>query len=466
MKKIGTLPVVSTLLAVCLSLYLAVCLSFCLSLCLYSVAGAQSWEKVADKGFGEPANDYAWSMATFQNKLYVGTLNPLKGAEIWRSSSGEPDTWQRVYNAASGVLGNGGIRCLYVDADDALYACAANLRGAEILRTTNGRRWIAVSRAGAGERKNYTVRCMVRFKDYLYGGSGVQGAQICRSKNGFNWRIVKTTPSFESTKVLDPNTNEMITNNMLIGELAVFHDQIYAFTWVKDYTPKVMMDQIQAGFDAQVVFPEPPGAFEVFRSSDGVQWEKVVGQDDKYGNGMGFSLLDQAGLYNDVITSTTVFNDRLYLGTENSTGETTIWRTADGTTWEKILDFPKDYGENYNYYIWRMIPFKGRLFVGTLNVGLVGTPGVTGAQIWVSDSGDRHSFRKIVNNGFDGESFTVSEGMVLPKNYGIRNFGIFNDTLFAGTATTISVPMPRYKPGDKAYIVGSDIGCEIWKMIE
>jgi len=460
MRKIGTLLVIATLLA----------------LCLYSVAVAQSWERVVDNGFGEPGNDYAWGMATFQGKLYVGTLNPVKGAEIWRSASGEPDTWERVYNARSGVFSNGGIRCLYPDGEDALYACAANMRGAEILRTTNGKRWTTVSRAGAGSRKNYTVRCMVRFKDNLYGGSGVQGAHLCRSKNGFNWRTVQTTPSFESTKVLDPNTNTMITNNILIGELAVFHDQLYAFTWDKDYTPQVMLDQIKAGPDAPVVFPEPPGAFEVFRSSDGVQWEKVVGQDDIYNNGMGFCLRDPAGLDNDVITSTTVFNDRLYLGTENSSGKTSIWRTDNGTAWEKVLDFPEDYGERYNFYIWRMIPFHDKLYVGTLNQGIVGTPGVTGAQIWVSETGERHSFRKIVNNGFDGESFVAYEGMVMPKNYGIRNFGILSsrvsptgptrETLFAGTATVISVPVPRYKPGDKAHIVGSDIGCEIWKMIE
>ncbi|MEW5803586.1 MAG: hypothetical protein AB1847_15945 [bacterium] len=460
MRKAGNVLVITTLLALSLSLGPISWRG--------SAARAESWVKVVDKGFGEPSNDYAWGMATFRGMLYVGTLNTLKGAEIWRSGSGEKGTWQRVYNSPSGVFGNGGIRCLYADGDDALYACASNLRGAQILRTTNGRTWIPVARAGTGEWRNYSIRCMVRFKDYLYAGAGPKSASLCRSKTGFFWRPVRTNPSFESTKVLDPNTNTLITNNVLIGELAVFHDQLYVFTWVKDYTPDVMIGQMEAGFDQPVVFPEPPGAFEIFRSSDGVQWEKVVGLDDEYGNGMGFCLRDPVyGLENDVVTSTTVFNDRLYLGTQNSTGKTTIWRTANGTDWEKILDFPDDYEENCNYYIWRMIPFHGKLYIGTMNVGVVGTPGVTGAQIWRTDSGDQYSFYNLVHNGFKEESFVVYENIVLPKNYGIRNFGILNDTLFAGTATTISAPLPKYGPEDKLLdIVGKDIGCEIWKMVE
>ena len=112
----------------------------------------------------------------------------------------------------------------------------------------------------------------------------------------------------------------------------------------------------------------------------------------------------------------------------------------------------------YNVYVWRMIPFKGRLFVGTLNQGLVGTPGVTGAQIWASDSGDRETFYNLVHNGFDGKTWVYGPDYEIPKNCGIRSFGILNDTLFAGTATPLSTLVPQT-------ILINDIGCEVWKML-
>lgn len=445
-----------------LFLFSLVCL-----VCLAGESNAEYWEKVADKGFGDPSNDYAWSMTTFQGRLYVGTLNLLKGADIWRSRSGEPDTWERVYNSRSGTLSNAGIRYLYTDGDQALYACASSLRGAEILRTANGRSWIPVGRGGMGNWKNNSIRCMVRFKDYLYGGIGNNGAELCRSKDGFTWRLVKTDPAFQSTKVLDPDTNDRVINNLMIGELAVFNDQLYAFTWAKDVQPEMFIDVTQIEpEEAKDTIPQPPGAFEIWRSSDGVVWERVVGQNDKYGNGMGFSLLDPKGLENDIAISTAVFKDQLYVGTQNSDGDTSIWRTSDGTEWEKVLSF-FDLGEKFNFYVWRMFPYKERLYVGTLNIGPIGVPGTTGAQIWVSDSGDTGTFHKIINNGFDGVSLPWGS-MEIPKNYGIRCFGVLNDTLFAGTATIVTIPITSKKDRRSArgtFFVGQDAGCEIWKLV-
>jgi len=60
-------------------------------------ASAEKWEKVVNKGFGNQRNDYAWSMANFKGKLYVGTLNLIGGARIWSSGTGQKDTWERVY---------------------------------------------------------------------------------------------------------------------------------------------------------------------------------------------------------------------------------------------------------------------------------------------------------------------------------------------------------------------------------
>ena len=85
---------------------------------LSQYSAAEYWEQVATNGFGDSDNDYAWSMKAFKGKLYVGTLNVLKGAEIWRSSTGESESWQKVYDARS--RSTVGIRNLYNDNDQAL----------------------------------------------------------------------------------------------------------------------------------------------------------------------------------------------------------------------------------------------------------------------------------------------------------------------------------------------------------
>ena len=116
--------------------------------------------------------------------------------------------------------------------------------------------------------------------------------------------------------------------------------------------------------------------------------------------------MDPESLASDVVTSVAIFNDQLYVGTQNAEGHSSIWRTADGTQWTKVLDF-YDLGEPANYYVWRMIPFHDKLYVSTMNVGPIQAPGVTGAQIWVTDSGDPGSYYNLVHNGFDGATWTT-----------------------------------------------------------
>jgi len=423
---------------------------------------SQSWQRVVDVGFGNPRNDYAWSMASFKGKLYVGTLNLMGRAEIWRSQNGEPNTWEQVYNAR--LMGNLGIRCLYADGDKALYANTLNQRGAQILRSTDGYSWKIIAKRGLGNRKNRSIRCMTRFGGYLYAGTGANGASLFRSKDGIKWNLIKTSPDIKSTMVFDSSDNP-IMNNLMIGELAVFNEHLYAFTWAKDVDVQSIKNvNRNEQKPPEANLPPAPGAFEVWRSSDGINWEKVVGQDDEYGNGMGFSLHGLENLDNDVVTSVAVFEGNLYLGTGHDYGKTSIWRTNNGTKWEKVLDF-YELGEKFNFYIWRMQPFHNKLFVGTLNLGDAADPGVTGAQIWFSETGTLDSFYPLVLNGFDGKTIPFTNNLDLPKNCGIRSMSVFNDALFVGTATIVSMPVSRRGGRFGLYVVGKNAGCEIWKMI-
>ena len=462
-----------------------------LLLILIPYTAAEEWEKVVDHGFGKHRNDYAWSMATFKNKIYVGTLNIETQAEIWCSDSGEKDTWQMVYKAWGSF--NTGIRCLYADGDTALYASTTNVTGAAILRSTDGRTWKVVGSRGLGNRNNTSIRCMVRFKDYLYAGAGGKVAELYRSLDGSKWERVEDDPGFANTRVKN-SSGRMVLNNIMIGELAVFNGYLYAFTWTKDLNSRRALFWMftrllprnsaiqeiirESDFPLLASYAEPiggtspysdsedatyailppsPGAFEVWRSADGTNWELVVGQNDPYGNGMGFSGLDPANIDNDAVTSIAVFQDKLYLGTEHDYAKTGIWRTEEGTVWEKVLDFP-ELGEKKNYYVWRMQPFKDRLFVGTQNMGAMIEGGVTGGQIWASYTGDVGSFDNLVHDGFDGETIFLTGGVRIPKNYGIRSFVILDDKLYAGTATIISMPLMGSVTTSKM------VGCEVWRM--
>ncbi len=439
-------------------------ISSLLALSLCCSASAEHWERVADNGFGEPSNDYAWSMCTFKGKLYVGTLNTLRGGEIWSSADGHK--WKKVYDARSGSII--GIRDLYSYDDQILYACTVSSNGAEILKTTDGQKWGVVGH-GAQNRESPSFRCMTRFGGCLDvgAGSGI-GAQLYQSKDGSTVDLIKTNPDFKSTRIYDPDKGTLVTNNTMIGELVVFNNQLYAFTWSREFQYQDLVVRM-LGCEINQSWlrssSPSPGAFEVWRSKDGINWEKVVGKDDAYGNGMGFCLKDPDGLANDVVTSAMVFKDHLYLGTMNENAHSAIWRTSDGTRWTKVLDFV-ELGEKANYYVWRMIQFQDKLFLGTMNIGPAADPAVTGGQIWASQSGSAGTFYNLVHNGFDEETWTNGESIEIPKNIGIRTFGIFNNSLFAGTATIISVLIPKGNdPNNPRTVAGSNIGCEIWKLV-
>ena len=128
-----------------------------------------------------------------------------------------------------------------------------------------------------------------------------------------------------------------------------------------------------------------------------------------------------------MVTSVTIFQGQLYLGTEHDFGKTSIWRTSEGTQWEKVLDF-YELGEKFNYYVWRLMPFNGKLYVGTANLGSCKSSGVTGAQIWVSDSGAAGTFYNLVHKFFQfsfGIIFSNKENFILSGCFTLCNPSVF-----------------------------------------
>ena len=61
---------------------------------LWRSADGINWYQVGGDGFGNPDNYGIDSMLVYNNKLYVGTMNPNTGAELWSSNDGS--TWTLV----------------------------------------------------------------------------------------------------------------------------------------------------------------------------------------------------------------------------------------------------------------------------------------------------------------------------------------------------------------------------------
>ncbi len=104
--------------------------------------------------------------------------------------------------------------------------------------------------------------------------------------------------------------------------------------------------------------------------------------------------------YSTYFFSILEFKDMLYAGfgwwyTDNATfwqpmgGQ--MWRTADGTNWEKVIDLA---GDPFNEQFGSLVEFRGDLYAITVNWE-------DGFEIWRSQSGDRGDWEKIADKSLE-----------------------------------------------------------------
>jgi uncharacterized protein YjiK len=117
---------------------------------------------------------------------------------------------------------------------------------------------------------------------------------------------------------------------------------------------------------------------------------------------------------NSLVWSLEVFGGQLYAGASNWGSGASIWRTADGTSWNSVsgLGFGTLY-TNTNPAILDMIVFNSQLYAST------GWDGV-GGQLWRSSDGA--AWEQVEGNGFGDAT-----------NGAIAALGVFNNTLYATT---------------------------------
>lgn len=242
------------------------------------------WEEVTPAGLDANDPEVA-AFETFGTHLYLGTwaINETEGGEIWRTSDGSTD-WTKVVDNGNLSVNNGGVTTFAVH-NGRLYAGTYNSAGAEVWASADGATWgPPVASGGFGDEYNLYISSMKSFGSWLYVGannfnlSDNPGAELwrCQVCTGSDWEMVAKTPN---------------PNNRANFSMIVYHDQLYVAT-----------------------FNTTTGSV-VWRTSDGVHWEKV--SEDGFGN-----AANRRPYYNN---NAVVFDDYLFIGMYNFQNGGSIW---------------------------------------------------------------------------------------------------------------------------------------------
>ena len=355
-------------------------------------------QAIARGGFGDPHNGYAWSMAWFKGRLYVGTARdplcvelatmafyfPAGGyyrpqpardlrcppaigdadlrAEIWRYTP-RSGRWARVYRspriAGTGMARDIGYRGMAVLKEPgrpaALYVAgvtagefAPEIRRRNpprLLRTTDGARFRAlrggpgVIRGPAGVQRPVGYRAMAALDGELYvtASGGLTGDGVVlrvRDPAGRAPRFEQVSPA-----------------GLAVFELQPFAGRLYAGTG------------------------DGRNGYGVWRMGGGGRpgWEPVV----TGGAGRGATVTS--------VVSMAAYRGRLYAGA-SGWGQALFpaseliriapdggWEVvagaardaADGTHREPVSGLPDGFGNAFNMHFWRMQAYRGALLVGT-----------------------------------------------------------------------------------------------------
>jgi hypothetical protein len=59
---------------------------------LWKTLDGENWTQVIRRGFGQPFTQWCWRMHVFENRLILGTFNPIRGCQIWASTDDNPQS--------------------------------------------------------------------------------------------------------------------------------------------------------------------------------------------------------------------------------------------------------------------------------------------------------------------------------------------------------------------------------------
>ena len=246
---------------------------------VWRTSNGTNWAPMVSAGFGDPDLHDIAALAVYNNVIYAGASSQVSGARIYRSSTGDSNTWTLVAPPASTMAGASVTG--FAVFNGALWATIESEAQVQLWRSTGGA-WTSVMNNGFGDSNTTKTGGMAVFGGYLYVGAGnaVNGAQLWRSNNGTNW-----------AQAINPGFGD--PNNKAVEMVSVFQNQLY-----------VSVQNAVTGM-------------EVWRSADGTTWEQV--------NADGFGDSKNTGTNRN--NATGEFLGQLYLGTSNLVDGGELWRT-------------------------------------------------------------------------------------------------------------------------------------------
>jgi len=244
------------------------------------------WAPMTITGFSDPDSVDIAALAVYGGMIYAGVRNEVSGAQIWRSFSGENNTWTKVAPVTPGTA-DASVTGL-AEFDGALYATVESESPAQVWQSYSGASgtWVTLVSDGFGDAETLAIGGMAVFGGYLYVGAGndATGALLYRTSDGATWDQV-ITPGFG-----DPDSQQ-------IDMVYVFQNKLYVST------------------------RNPVTGIEIWRSADGGSWEQA--------NSSGFGDSNNTGT--NKRNATGEFMNQLYVGTSNVAQGGQLWRKADET---------------------------------------------------------------------------------------------------------------------------------------
>jgi len=270
--------------------------------------GTESWQ-IIDDGFGDPANAGVWTMASFNDHLYVSVANILRGFEVWKMEGNDRNPPQRVIEGGGGWRGNFAAATSYVFKDHIYFGTqilggintsgdGTILRGADLVRLdTNDNLEVVIGpdsisglNSGFDKPQNAYIWSMVEYRGQLFVGTWDQTSIIQYAIDEFPESIEQLL-TFLSTDFEIPGAN--------LGGKAIEN-----FQGGVKRRPTFISGQLGIGGD-------------LYRSHDGITWHTV------FTDGLGDP-------YNYGARNMLAVDDDLYIGMANIYEGFEIWqRDAD-----------------------------------------------------------------------------------------------------------------------------------------
>lgn len=338
----------------------------------FAAGMTEGWTKVVSGGFTDRNNSYAPAAIEFKGYLYLSTVanqagfifskSHKLGGDIWRSQDGIK--WEQVGAPGLGNTHNSSFN--FVTFHNRLFALANNLNdhGIEIWVSEDGLHFTQIEKGGFGDPHNDWVEGFV-FNDRLIVvvSGAASGPQIWVSDDGLAFRQT------ESGGLGDKGNTGFAT----VRTQPVLDGKLYVGT------------------------SNPSTGGEIWRTSDGLLWERVA---DK-----GLERSSNTSLNPFLVFNRHLYAIGVSAGGLDKLKGLEVYRSADGVAWQKVVTDGFGQGKERNV-TGTLVEFKGRLYLTTNTMDprilLPGRPSERlaprGFQLWVSDDGAK--WTQIGKDGF------------------------------------------------------------------